>query len=317
MERKNSNQKSKSQCKIKEVAKVGIVSATISSILFGACTVDSSWYNNQDNIYGDINLTKGKEDLLNIHELELSKTFEQYAAIIRLIMDDVMTNEAAAREFCDNPNAYIESRNFDNMISVSKFELYEKDKRLIMALADPQILDAARGRDFTNFITLCIQKGYFASVQEILSVDTINIRKFFKTEDDYQKYLEILQKVCPDNLLTRDPHLPDSFAVGAPVLAIGFGGIEIGIVVHMEAWIWGAQAHFTSIGAQNEPVMKLWYNENTRTVTKDEKFAFYDQVINRRIEEAVQLISENVSGINVDELRSFLIANFKKYYSYE
>lgn len=43
------------------------IGTVLSSIILQSCTFDTEWYNNKDNIYGDISLSPtDKVDLLNI-----------------------------------------------------------------------------------------------------------------------------------------------------------------------------------------------------------------------------------------------------------
>lgn len=55
------------------------IGTVLSSIILQSCTFDTEWYNNKDNIYGDISLSPtDKVDLLNIGQLRLSKTLVEY-----------------------------------------------------------------------------------------------------------------------------------------------------------------------------------------------------------------------------------------------
>lgn len=253
-----------------QIAYVGTV---LSSIILQSCTFDTEWYNNKDNIYGDISLSPtDKVDLLNIGQLRLSETLIEYSKAISAIFEDITTNHDAAQAFCENPDAYIANRFPQTRSSNLHLDLSDREKKILMAMTDEQVQNAIKSRDFSTFIHACVQKGYFASAEEILTVNVGDTRKFFASDEDYERYKEMLQRINSDNTMTRasDPE-SENFAIGVPVVAVGFIAVEIGGFVDMAIKVhqYGATTRSASIGAQNEPVINLWYRENEETTTDD------------------------------------------------
>ena len=188
-------------------------------------------------------------------------------------------------------------------------------------MTDEQVQNAIKSRDFSAFIHACVQKGYFASTEEILTVNVGDTRKFFASDEDYEHYKEMLQRINSGNTMTRasDTEIEKvDFAIGAPVVAVGFVAVEIGGFADMAVKVhqYGATTRSASIGAQNEPVMNLWYRENEETTT-DDKAIFYDQVINDRINCAMRIIVDTFPDINDEEVYNYLVTMFKQYYEYE
>lgn len=294
----------------------------LSSIILQSCSFDADWYNNKDNIYGNISLgTESKENLLDVNQLKLSQALIDYAKAITFIFEDITTNHDAAKAFCDNPNTYLANRFPQICDSDLKLELSDRDKRILMAMTDEQIQNAIKSKDFEAFISLCVQKGYFASAQEILTVNIGDLRTFFASEADFERYEEMLHRLNSDGATTRSNEIEtikSDFAIGAPVVAVGFVAIEIGGFADMAIKVhqYGAAMSSTMLASQNEPVMNLWYRENEET-TDNDKIIFYDQLVNDRITSAMELILQTFPHLDKDEIYNYLTTMFKQYYEYE
>lgn len=320
---KKTNDK-KATNKIKEAGKPSVVGLVISSILINSCAVDPTAYNNENNIYGNINTDQTfKKDLLNINELQLSAELLDYANVINIIIDDITNNSKSAELFCSDPDGYIKQHDLGSLMTGSiKFEITDHDKRLLRALTDEDVMNTVRARDFRNFVNVCVSKGYFSKANDIMNVNFSEYRKFFKSEEDFNKYREMIKSINTGNNVKTRSDGGDEFLIGVPVGAVGFAVVEIGVgvdmatVAHQYTSVSGAEAYSTPLGNRNEPVMKLWYNENT-TVTPDEKTIFYDELIAKRVEEMVETICEEFPQVDKNALRNFIVINFKNYYGYK
>lgn len=294
----------------------------VSSILLQSCIAfDSDAYNNSDNIYGNVTLTpETKANLLDVNKLNLSSKMDKYVNIIKIVYSDISSNYEKAVEFCNDPNVYVKNHFPDLYDSSFSIELSAKEKRIIIAMTDEQIRTSIKEHKFREFLQIGVQKGYFASAEEVLIVNMDEVRQFFSSNEDFEKYKNIIQKINSTSIHTKsgiDIDTEADFAVGAPVAAVGFAVVEIGAVIHMGIYteLWGKSDESPTKASQNEPVMNLWYLENASSA--NDKVIFYDELINNRIEAAMDFICETFPNINRDELYNYIVTLFKQYYNYE
>lgn len=296
----------------KNIGKKATVGTVVASLLFSACTIDKSSYNLKDGLYGEPTYGQTKKDLLKLSEIGLSEELTHYINIINEIVADITISEESAKLFCEDTNKYLETKNFAVQTKVGDidFHLTEKDKKFLLAFTDKEIFGAVQNRDFEAFISLCIQKGYFSDVKEIITINYEDYRPFFNSNKDYERFVNTLNIINGIPQTRSEYNVDEECAIGVPIVAVGFGAVEIGVVADKLAWISGME---TPRSISNEPALMVWYNENP-SLTEDEQMLFYDEAIVSRVTSIVNVVSQEFPNVDTDVLQNFLILNFKAYY---
>lgn len=293
-----------------------VIAGTLLTTIIGSC-IDKNAYNFRDNLYSDPTYGQiDKIDLLNIEELHLSDEFIQYIKIINEIFVDITTDPIQAHFFCEDTEGYLKSKNLFILTKsndIIDFHLTDRDKKLLLAMTDPDIMAAVENRDFEAFLGLCKHKGYFTDTKDILTINYENYRPFFETDDDYIKFVNEIEKINGKiNTKTESVSQSDAYMIGAPIAAVGFGVVEIGVVVDKIAWISAAENSPTH-KQSNDPALSIWISKGA-TITKQQEMLLYDELVENRVIPIVEIIARECPNVDADALQNFLITNFKAYY---
>ena len=280
------------------------------SILLPSCSgYLADEYNTKDNIYGEFANDGEKGSLLvDVNAVEFSDAFQEHSMIIERIIQDVLSNKSSADLFCADIDAYLAQKNY-----AASIQLTEREKSIIRALADDDIRQATHSNDLKQFLTLCKQKGYLSTpVLNIAMAENFDYSKYFKSEDDYLKYRQIISNIygtmANETMMQERSDLLIFMPLMFPFIVT-----------------YSASQTVTTKGEdetetpkpklmQREPVLKLWTKESSK------KFDYniaHSELILKTANDYVAFISEEIPSVNKDALKALLIVNLEKYYSFE
>lgn len=304
--------------KKKVLPKKSIVGAA-ATIFLGGCSADHSEYNmgsRYDDLLLNSNSEKGKH-LLNINELRLSAEIERYANIMNLLIKDITTDESASKQFCSDPDTYLSQKKYSAIygVNISQY-LNQKDKMVLLAMADKEVLDAAKNKNLSEFIRLCRLKGLISDSAKIVSNGYADYKKFFKTEEDYQLFLKSLPH--SEQMMLKSGAVEESIymgiAIGAKIAAITHDYILDQFHTCGETELPEMPTEVLSV-MHDEPILKFWANEHSDTYIPAE--LLYDELVLTRADELTNAIIENYSHYDREKIREFIALNLQNFYNLE
>lgn len=281
-----------------------VFGTTIVGILFPSC---SSYiineYNAEDNIYGTF-AKNGELGILlvDINTVEFSSTFKKHIKMIEEIIQDVTSNKDSAILFCSDTDAYLAEKGY-----IADIQLSPKEKSIIKALTDDDVQQALKKNDFKLFLTLCKQKGYISKPVVYLGAKEFEYTKYFKTENDYLKFLEITSN------LRGDPYDDDNefFVLFIAVFALVY---YVGCLDYYHMYSRTEINGLNGVGdfnIPNEPVLKFWIRETSKGLNYD---LVHSELILNTANEYVTALSEVIPEIKKEALKELLIVNLENYY---
>lgn len=204
-----------------------------------------------------------------------------------MITDDLLSNPQSARIFANNPDEYLSKQNI-------KFKIYldDADKDILLCYADEDIRKAINERNLNHFCALIKEKGYWTKIQKWQTPG--NIRKFFRSDEDYNNYITYLEAnglTANDSGLVLPVYKYTMFYDKAT-------GIEDVIAFQNEFFIqnWVALKTELTSGATERmqaqklreeiPVFKIW-TDNSKQVNYD---MIYSELINKQLDEIMKLV---------------------------
>ncbi len=122
-----------------------VTAVVAAGVLVPSCT---DGYNFDDSYYGTHaeNLPNSRS-LFDINESNLSEEFLHKLQTIHQIINTIMANKKDARRFAKNPDEYIaENEMHFNVV------LHEAERKLLLAFADDDILNAVETKDIETFL---------------------------------------------------------------------------------------------------------------------------------------------------------------------
>lgn len=294
-----------------------ILSIVTASIFAGSCNVPEiveAEYNNQDNIYGT---TRAAADVglqfLNIEELNVDEDLANYIVIMRDLFDDITSDSMRAAQFCANPEEYLSQEKFQKYNHDLSIFLSENDKRILLALSDPEVIEAAQSDDLRQFIRICYAKQLLTQDAEILSENIVSAEHYFKSKDDYlavKEYVSSDQFVTQLNINKANVNTEAMAIVAAIVVAVVADEYVLDRVR-----FWGAMENtFQEVShtLSREPVLRFWQENNEAII---DKTVLYDELISTRARNIAKIIAEEIPTINEGELCDFLALNLQHYYA--
>lgn len=302
-----------------------VVVGTITASIF--VTSCNSEYNFTDSLYGplDEETVLGGRSLLDIDESNLSDQMKHYVESISVIVQEVLTNRQFARAFCEDPEAYLQSKEALYKISIS-----DKERDVLKAFADEDINQAVKRNDVKSFLRLAKEKGYIGSLHTSKD-DMERLRTFFKSDNDYENFKKSLNlaSVADGEIeVASEAVFP---AVTAVVLAVGAliyaaaatvtvaevaAAVQAGAVYHVSAYtkthtqgVESASLRNSSIN-DKEAVLKIWSDNNGPIAVSD----FYSNIIDSQIEYFINILKEQFPNVDVNSISKILKNNLEGYY---
>ena len=314
MKKKDSKKSKKNG--IAGVAKKVAAGSALSGILLSSCVKDYLPIGYQESdFFGKIknNNTTAKH-LLDRQSISLSTDFRDYVTIINFIINDIITNRKSAELFINNFEEYIAKHELSNLLTNPdfKFEITDKDKRLLMAFTDEEIFTAINNLDFELFLDLSLSKGYIVGPESVLQERSLSdYRHFFNTQEDFDQYMEILKAITNNQDLRVEAEWVG--AVGVGFLAVA--AIVAAVVSAVAIWVSSDSMveQYQRVLGEKEPVLNLWFNANPNTLVHYENI-INDKLVIQRAQKIVEAIYRTNPGINQELLLEFVILNFNAYY---
>ena len=290
----------------KPIVVKSVSGAVAASILVSSCLPG---YDFDDSYYGPHadNLTHG-ESFFELSESNLSEEFFHKLKAIQQIVETV-TEYVASKEIHFN------------------VVLHEAERRLLFAFADDDILKAVKMKNIETFLALCSEKGYIGVINEENKPE--NIRAMFKTDEDYEEFMHLIENLDGYNPTTRAvagvPVVVVAGAlifVGAAVIYAAAAGItvgagtvaayETGVAVNQAVYVNSETSVRSSAMEVNEPVLRIW-TENNGLISSD---AFYTEMIDKQVNLLMELIEKEfpISVSALDAVRDILKIQLEGYY---
>jgi hypothetical protein len=160
--------------------------------------------------------------------LRLKPEDMQYIMALQKMSVDILDSPQKAKDFGSDPASFLKQYGYDGEVNID-----DSLWKITMALADEDINNAIRGRDFTTFIKLCVEKGYISSSEGIFADD------FYKTQLDElyrQGYFEKFKKGQLDNGLRSDTIVADDPFFVAAVLVLAAVAIAVAAIWAIAVW---------------------------------------------------------------------------------
>lgn len=238
------------------------------------------------------------------------------------MLKTVLIDKKEARQFANNPTEYVASKEIHfNVV------LHEAERRLLFAFADDDILKAVKMKNIETFLALCSEKGYIGVINEENKPE--NIRAMFKTDEDYEEFMHLIENLDGYNPTTRAvagvPVVVVAGAlifVGAAVIYAAAAGItvgagtvaayETGVAVNQAVYVNSETSVRSSAMEVNEPVLRIW-TENNGLISSD---AFYTEMIDKQVNLLMELIEKEfpISVSALDAVRDILKIQLEGYY---
>jgi preprotein translocase subunit Sec61beta len=205
---------------------IKVVSGTLaSSTLVASCT---QYLPPADYVYG--NVVAADSDLGQIVvpiSIQIQSEDGRYIKAIQKITDEIIKSPQKAKEFNENPKSVLAKHGYYGNISMDESLI-----KITMALADIDIYNAIKSKDFKQFVHHCLDKGVLSS-QSILSND------FYKNQldslyqnDNFKKFHSQLES----NGILRSSS-DSSTAALSPVL-VACLAVAVGVAVVFAAIFW-------------------------------------------------------------------------------
>ena len=292
----------------KPIVVKSVSGAVAASILVSSCLPG---YDFDDSYYGPHadNLTHG-ESIFELSESNLSEEFFHKLKAIQQIVETVLIDKKEARQFANNPTEYVASKEIHfNVV------LHEAERRLLFAFADDDILKAVKMKNIETFLALCSEKGYIGVINEENKPE--NIRAMFKTDEDYEEFMHLIENLDGYNPTTRAvagvPVVVVAGAlifVGAAVIYAAAAGITV--AVNQAVYVNSETSVRSSAMEVNEPVLRIW-TENNGLISSD---AFYTEMIDKQVNLLMELIEKEfpISVSALDAVRDILKIQLEGYY---
>lgn len=314
--------------KTKQIVIKTVATTVAAGVVIPSCTsdYDSERYNFNDSYYGSHteNHTRGIS-LYDIQESNLSGAFQHKLQAIQQIVDAILSDNREARRFAKNPNEYIESKEMHFNIV-----LHETERRLLQAFADDEVLKAVKTNDAETFLSLCIERGYIGIMNEYNKPE--NIREIFKTDEDYEAFLHLIENVNDYDTTTRAVAALPIYVVAGAVFYMGAAtiyGLALSVVITIEAGVLinaaalvneavaiNSETNNRRIEAMkvNEPVLRIW-TENNGMIGDD---IFYTEIMDKQINLFMDLIEKEfvLSQPAFDSIRNILRIQLEGYYGF-
>jgi len=145
-------------------------------------------------------------------------------------------------------------------------------------------------------------------VVNINSTDNFDYSKFFKTEDDYLKYKQMVSGIysteTSTEILQNEFVLVALFAVIVMALAAAYAALTVKTKVATSGVIDETMENI-------EPIFKLWTKESIRKLDYD---IVRSELIVKTADEYVSALSAEIQGVKQEALKEFLVVNLAKYY---
>lgn len=137
-----------------------VVGIWISSIMATSCAVDPGYedYNlTDDSIYGALSANPNLgSSLFNINGEDIDKELVKKMRVLTELINQIVRDDFKIDQFNIDPNGYLRN----NLPSLSCNILSAEDIFLINILADEDLKEPIKNKDFGQFINICREKGY-------------------------------------------------------------------------------------------------------------------------------------------------------------
>lgn len=299
-----------------------VAAATAAGVLLPSCV----GYNFDDSYYGPHadNLPQG-HSFYSLGDSNLSEEFINRLNAIQQIVNTIIADGNEARLFAENPDEYLASKE-----SHFNITLLDPEKKLLFAISDEDVLNAIRTNDIHSFLSLCNERGYLGIINEYNKPD--HFRSYFKTDKDYEEFIEFVKYVGGDIAQTRSA-LAGVVALLVAGVAIFMGAAvvyaaEVFVVGHMDVmaaqqvvvWTEGMDdeevdeevANETMELFVNEPTLRLW-TQNNGLISSD---VFYSEMIDKQLNMFMEIIEQDVvmDPDTADAVRQILRIQLEGYY---
>lgn len=306
--------------KPKPIIVKSVASTVSASILITSC---SSEFNFEDSYYGahTENLTRGVS-LIELNESNLSEEFLYKLNVIQQIIDIVLTDKKEAKNFAENPDSFVSSKELNFNIS-----LYEAERKLLLAFADDDILRAVKEKDIETFLSLCSERGYIGIINEYNRPE--NVRSMFKSDEEYESFMQLMENLEGSNYSTRAvAGVPVLVVAGAAVymgavaiyaagaaITVGYATLvaaETGIAVNESIYVNSEVSRQRGLIGESEQTLRIW-TENNGIIAED---AFYTELIDKQTNLFMEVIEKEfvIPSSTSETIRHLLKIQLEGYY---
>ena len=261
-----------------------------SAIFFQACSSSDSADDLNQNLAG---LQDSKMEAKSI-AVPLSSVDVEYVSFLETLSDEIVRDSSVAKTFVDDPTGYCRSHGYDIHVNMDSGLL-----KLVLALGDKELVDAAQKGDVKRYVSLCRKKGL------------LNIESF--TKDDYiKKLISQLQNSQSDNtvgLMAMNPVDISAVAVyGCIFVAIAAVAAEAFVVLGTTTWVSHGQSLDSS--SNSTAVQQVW------NLKSDAKTSLPSDLTNEIVEEGIEMMQEQLpqefAHVDKKALKTILLLKLQK-----
>lgn len=292
-------------------------------------------YTNIPIVIGGINTKNGAISFLNsFRQFDIAMWGEGELAILELakvidkvstIVQEILTEKRLACAFSENPDTYLQAKEVFYKITLS-----DKERAILKAFSDEDIIEAVRKNDVGSFLQLAKEKGYIGSIQTSKD-DMDRLRNLFKSDKDYNdftKSLNLASIADGEYEVIETAVFPAVAAVVLAVAAVIYAGaatitvaevaaaVQAGAVYHVSTYTQTSATGVESTSLRRssindkEAVLRIWSDNNGPMAVSD----FYSGIIDSQIEYLVTLVKEQFPDVDVITISKILKNNLEGYY---
>lgn len=261
-----------------------------SAIFFQACSsADSADELNQSLVGLQHSKMKAKSIAIPLSSVDV-----EYVNFLETLSDEIVRDSSVAKTFVDNPTGYCRDHGYNIHVNMDSGLL-----KLVLALGDEDLVEAAQKGDVKRYVSLCRQKGL------------LNIESF--TNDDYvKKLISQLQTSQTGNmvdLMAMSPVNISAVAVyGCVFVAIAAVAAEAFVVLGTTTWVTHGQSLVDP--SNSTAVQQMW------NLKSDTRTSLPSDLTNEIVDEGIDMMQEQFpkefAHVDKKALKAILLLKLQK-----
>ena len=279
--------------KKKKIIKGVVVGTLIPSILVPSCT--SSYFLDDMSIM-DINRSKSYDARHSIAvpiDLNLKSNDQKLLNFISKLAQDIMKNPLIAKQFAEDPQSIAKTYGVQDL----KIDFDDEFWKLIVALGDEDLHNAAKTNNTSLFFSLCSEKGLLSELEK----------------SELAKYLDESIGVIDDGEIK-----PSSSAVVAAVIGALIAGVGVNTVgydtfmVYETTYFWDRSESSSAIRQGDRLAFQVWALKNGKQNTHIMLSKYQEKIVDDCINAIQKHFPEKIEGVDIAELRQIIALNMPK-----
>ncbi|MDR0811810.1 MAG: hypothetical protein LBN23_06035 [Paludibacter sp.] len=288
-----------------------IVAGTIAtSVLVSSCDLAQLSYNLDNNVYEQLAANKiAGTAMFDINKSNLSDEVIQKTVIISKLVEELVNDNALAKQFTENPKEYLKQRGWDLEINLSDYEI-----SALRAFGDDDVMASIKNDDLPSFLRICKEKGYIGlRTDGGISATPDDIRALFRSDEDYNQFLDYIERNDLDINNVAGLFAFAIVALGLVVVAAGAITVELYVFIqavaiyHIAVHTAGPQPPDT---CQNHPIINLWFDNNKNFDTT----FFYNDMIEEDTKFITNSLLRQFPDMDRHTLETLIKSNLTGYY---